>query len=76
MLEIHITEINIREITRLVCKKPAYVMMNDKCVCNDFKDLKIQICFRQKGNTRYINRLKLEYINAFLGKTNIRNSKT
>ena len=50
-------------------------MMNGKCVCNDFKDFKIQIRFRQKGNTRYINRLKLEYNNAFLGKTNTRNSK-
>ena len=33
-------------------------MMNGKCICNDFKDFKIQICFRQKGNTRYINNLK------------------
>ena len=39
-------------------------MMNGICICNDFKDFMIQICFRQKGNTRYINKLKLEYINA------------
>ena len=49
--------------------------MNDKYICNDFKDFKIQIRFRQKGNTCYINKLKFEYINAFLGKTNTRKSK-
>ena len=39
-------------------------MMNDMYICNAFKDLKVQICFKPKINTRYINKKEFEYINA------------
>ena len=40
-------------------------MMNDMYTCNVLKDLKkIQICFKKKRNTHYINKIEFEYINA------------
>ena len=43
-------------------------MMNGMYSCNAFKDSEIQICFKQKRNTRHINKIELLVHQFPLGK--------
>ena len=39
-------------------------MMNDMCICNVFMDFEDSSLFQTKRNTRYINKINFQYINA------------
>ena len=41
------------------CEDLFMHLMNDMYSCNVFKDSEIQICFKQKRNTRHINKIEL-----------------
>ena len=55
-------EINSEEDEKLVMV-PAYAMLWMISICNDFKEIRnSNFLLDKKGNARYINKSKLEYI--------------